>query len=436
MFRRFHVDSALFIRNLMIFVNFIIILFFSSIILLTTRYVIANEVARDFLETLEHLPMQPMYSYFIPLLLYAVLSAIIYLRQTNRVEDQRVDIAINLLEILICFIIIFMLYMGYNGILLLVFADIISYMKTKKTYVFLAVLIVVFLLSNYHVVSIQIPMTSIDSYISVYEATTRNTLYALINLLESLNLILFILFMIVYIANQIQENENITKELSMINRVNRELQNYAEITEKIGEDKERKRIAREIHDTLGHALTGIAAGIDACIAMIDLHPKETKKQLFAISKVVRQGIGDVRGSLNKLRPGALEKHTFKEAIVEMIEEFTGVSELKVDLLYELDDVDFEKIKEDVLFRVIQESLTNSMRHGNATLLTIHVYEKEQVLCLTIEDNGEGCETIVPGFGLKQMQERIGIINGDVTFDGTNGFTTHVKIPMKKGEYND
>ena len=74
------------------------------------------------------------------------------------------------------------------------------------------------------------------------------------------------------------------------------------LPKKIGENNERKRLAREIHDTLGHALTGIAAGVDACIAMIDQNPKATKAQLQVISKVVRQGIKDVRNSLNKLRP--------------------------------------------------------------------------------------------------------------------------------------
>ncbi|WP_418555492.1 histidine kinase dimerization/phosphoacceptor domain-containing protein [Longibaculum muris] len=73
---------------------------------------------------------------------------------------------------------------------------------------------------------------------------------------------------------------------------------------KVGEKCERKRIAREIHDTLSHALTGIAAGTDACIAMIDINPI-AKKRLQVISRVEREGIGDVRNPLNKSRLGAL-----------------------------------------------------------------------------------------------------------------------------------
>lgn len=222
----------------------------------------------------------------------------------------------------------------------------------------------------------------------------------------------------------------------MVHQVNHELENYAAVSEKIAEDKERKRLAREIHDTLGHALTGIAAGVDACIAMIDINPQATKQQLMVISKVVRQGIVDVRNSLNKLRPGALEQHGFKGALENMIEEFTSVSDLTITLDYRLDKVDFENTKEDILFRVIQESITNAVRHGDATHIDISLYIEDQKLKLEIQDNGQGCEEIHYGFGLKQMTERLSMINGKVTYDGHHGFLTVVTIPIQEGELYD
>ena len=82
----------------------------------------------------------------------------------------------------------------------------------------------------------------------------------------------------------------------------------------IAEDRERKRIAREIHDTLGHALTGISAGLDAVGVLIDIDPNRAKEQVKNVSEVVREGIQDVRGSLNRLRPGALEGRTLKYAL--------------------------------------------------------------------------------------------------------------------------
>lgn len=187
---------------------------------------------------------------------------------------------------------------------------------------------------------------------------------------------------------------------------------------------------------MGHALTGIAAGVDACIAMIDRNPEATKKQLFVISRVVRQGIGDVRNSLNKLRPGALEEKGFKGSVENMVHELNSLGNISVKLNYELENVDLEKTKEDALFRMIQESTTNSIRHGHASNVNVHLFIQEHMLCLEIQDDGVGCDTIKYGYGLKQMNERVSILGGMVEFNGENGFLTKIRIPLQKGEIHD
>ena len=117
----------------------------------------------------------------------------------------------------------------------------------------------------------------------------------------------------------------------------------------------------------------------------------------------------------------------------MIEEFADVSDLEIHLNYQLEQVDFEKTKEDVLFRIIQESITNALRHGGADRIDIDIYQQDDILILKVQDNGVGCKDIQYGFGLKQMSERVAIINGTVTYDGHNGFLTVVKIPIQRGE---
>lgn len=125
------------------------------------------------------------------------------------------------------------------------------------------------------------------------------------------------------------------------------------ISEKNAKDKERKRIAREIHDTLGHALTGISAGIDAVLVLIDLDPSRAKKQLKNISEVVREGIKDVRRSIEKLRPGALEGQSLQVALEKIIRDYEVLSDLEITLDYQWGAVDLEVTKEDIIFRVIQ-----------------------------------------------------------------------------------
>lgn len=425
------------IKYWMVVLNFIIVLFYASVILLGTRYMINNHLSRTFLDQMNYLPRHPEVVFFGSLGLFAILTWIIYNRK-NIIEDHIKSHAIySGIEILVSFMMIHLLSMAYNGILLLVFGDIINHMRRNKyAKGILGTLIIVYLLANYDVFSIAFSMSDITQYFEVFEASIKGSLMIGKNILETMNIVMFIFLMITYIASQIQENENISKELDMIYQVNRELKNYAAVTEKIGESNERKRLAREIHDTLGHALTGIAAGVDACIAMIDINPQMTKQQLQIVSKVVRQGIGDVRNSLNKLRPGALEEKGLKGAIEKMIEEFTDVSDMTIDFRYELNHVDFENTKEDILFRIIQESITNALRHGGANHVDVALYVEAEMLVVRIKDNGVGCEKIQYGYGLKQMKERIAIINGEVTFDGHDGFLTMVRIPMRKGEFYD
>ena len=87
------------------------------------------------------------------------------------------------------------------------------------------------------------------------------------------------------------------------------MKNYAALSSHIAEDRERKRIARDLHDSVGHALTGVIAGVDAAKVLIDLNPEKAKEQLTKVSQVVKQGLEGIRPALNKLRPGALENYT-------------------------------------------------------------------------------------------------------------------------------
>lgn len=422
------------IRTFMMSWNFFMITCYAMIFMFSTNYIIANNLSRDFLSSLNYIPEDPGLIFFETLILF---SCVIVLMNffDHRVKEYPFENLLFLsIETILGFFIMKSLYFSYNGIIYLIFCDALFRFKENKYVKWLTIpLSLLLIISNYDFFSTLFPLVNADAYFEVYTSTTRGLLQVGINFLDIINLLFFILFLMIYIANEVQENERMTQELIMVHQVNHELENYAAVSEKIAEDKERKRLAREIHDTLGHALTGIAAGVDACIAMIDINPEATKKQLMVISKVVRQGIVDVRNSLNKLRPGALEQHGFKGAIENMIEEFTSVSDLTISLDYRLDKVDFENTKEDILFRVIQESVTNAVRHGDATHIDISLYIEDNSLYLKIQDNGQGCEEIHYGFGLKQMKERLGMINGKVAYDGHHGFLTIVTIPLQEGE---
>lgn len=418
------------VKNTMFILNVIIVLFYVAVIAITTKYIIGNDLARSFLDKVMYMPTAPVYIISGSVGLLLCLAYCVYYREFNNIRNKTINYLYSLLEVVISVILIFLIYLSYNGIILFVFCDCMYHLKKGLKYqVLLVTLGLIYLLANYEIVTYFYPLVNIEEYFLVYDASIRNCLIIIKRLLEGFNIILFIIFMIIYILKQIQENEYISKKLSMVAMINKKMQKYVIVTEKFGEKNERKRLARELHDTIGHALAGMAVGVDACITMIDKNPQLAKAQLKIISKAIRKGMKDVRNSLNKMRPDFLQQYRLKEAIEKMKEEISNVTDLKINLNYQIDETGFDTKIEDILFRVIQESITNSIRHGLATVVDIDIYKENNLLCLKIKDNGKGCKAINYGFGLKQMVERVSQIRGDINFYSENGFTTEIKIPL-------
>lgn len=418
------------VKNTMFILNVIIVLFYVAVIAITTKYIIGNDLARSFLDKVMYMPTAPVYIISGSVGLLLCLAYCVYYREFNNIRNKTINYLYSLLEVVISVILIFLIYLSYNGIILFVFCDCMYHLKKGLKYqVLLVALGLIYLLANYEIVTYFYPLVNIEEYFLVYDASIRNCLIIIKRLLEGFNIILFIIFMIIYILKQIQENEYISKKLSMVAMINKKMQKYVIVTEKFGEKNERKRLARELHDTIGHALAGMAVGVDACITMIDKNPQLAKAQLKIISKAIRKGMKDVRNSLNKMRPDFLQQYRLKEAIEKMKEEISDVTDLKINLNYQIDETGFDTKIEDILFRVIQESITNSIRHGLATVVDINIYKENNLLCLKIKDNGKGCKAINYGFGLKQMVERVSQIRGDINFYSENGFTTEIKIPL-------
>ena len=421
-------------------INLVAIVYNASIYLFATNYVAAKGFSHSLLERLDAIPGSPSLIFWVSISLYGSLLLVMYYRERHPNQLSVYDKA-TIIEILLMLVIFSVLHSSYNGLILLVFADIFygskefNASKDKKYWFsFIILSFGMLLLSNYDLMSLFIKLPSLDTYIRFYPESVRLLLLFGKNFLYSLNIVVFMISLLFYILSAITERHRIEEELRMTSQANRELNSYLALSEKIAEDRERKRIAREIHDTLGHALTGISAGIDAVKVLVDIDTNRAKEQLNNVSVVVRDGIRDVRGSLNKMRPGALENNTLKEALIKIIREYEAISNLEIHLRYEWDNIDLDIAKEDIVFRVIQESITNSVRHGHAKTIWIELLEEESYV-MTIRDDGVGFDELHYGYGLKQMQERLMIIGGSVRFENRDGFYTHIKIPKIGGRHD-
>ena len=422
-------------------INLLAIVYNASIYLFATNYVAAKGFSHSLLERLDAIPGSPSLIFRVSISLYACLLLVMYYRERHPNQLSVYD-KVTIIEILLMLVIFSVLHSSYNGLILLVFADIFygskefnSSKDKKYWFSFIILSFGMLLLSNYDLMSLFIKLPSLDTYIRFYPESVRLLLLFGKNFLYSLNIVVFMISLLFYILSAITERHRIEEELRMASQANRELNSYLALSEKIAEDRERKRIAREIHDTLGHALTGISAGIDAVKVLVDIDTNRAKEQLNNVSVVVRDGIRDVRGSLNKMRPGALENNTLKEALIKIIREYEAISNLEIHLRYEWDNIDLDIAKEDIVFRVIQESITNSVRHGHAKTIWIELLEEEEAYVMTIQDDGIGFDELHYGYGLKQMQERLMIIGGSVRFENRDGFYTYIEIPKIGGRHD-
>ena len=422
-------------------INLVAIVYNASIYLFATNYVAAKGFSHSLLERLDAIPGSPSLIFWVSISLYGSLLLVMYYRERHPNQLSVYDKA-TIIEILLMLVIFSVLHSSYNGLILLVFADIFygskefnSSKDKKYWFSFIILSFGMLLLSNYDLMSLFIKLPSLDTYIRFYPESVRLLLLFGKNFLYSLNIVVFMISLLFYILSAITDRHRIEEELRMASQANRELNSYLALSEKIAEDRERKRIAREIHDTLGHALTGISAGIDAVKVLVDIDTNRAKEQLNNVSVVVRDGIRDVRGSLNKMRPGALENNTLKEALIKIIREYEAISNLEIHLRYEWDNIDLDIAKEDIVFRVIQESITNSVRHGHAKTIWIELLEEEEAYVMTIQDDGVGFDELHYGYGLKQMQERLMIIGGSVRFENRDGFYTHIEIPKIGGRHD-
>lgn len=390
--------------------------------------------ASSFLESVYVRPWKPEMISVTALACYLLLvlcSSINYLWKTKKRE---IHFFIIVVEIIFCISATVAMNMNYDGLVLLIVADMIREQKGNMQKIVLGVAIIgLYTIVDYNLLGNYFGMIPWDTFLSNFNTSFQAILKGVKNIFTSMNLVLFILYMAMLLQREHNEREQIQILNSQLKFANLKLKAYAIAAEKNAETKERNRLAREIHDTLGHALTGIVAGIDACITMIDISPEATKKQLEKIGNVARQGITDVRRSVSKLRPDALEKMDLEKAISKMMEELKNTANIDIVFKNQVHPLKFLEDEEEVIYRVVQEATTNSVRHGHADKISIEISKKEEWLTIIVKDNGLGCKEVEEGFGLKHMKERLELLNGRLEYDGQDGFFIKASIPIRWGE---
>lgn len=417
--------------TMMVLLNCIIVLFLAFTIVLTQYRVAAAQEAQQFIETLKVMPERPEQKVIMVVFSLWFLCGIIYYKRRNEEEGKEKVLLWNVFEIIFLIFVLKELDMTYNGVIFLVVADMLTYVEDRKNkLIFLFISFLCYMVCSYNLVTMFIPLNSFETWVAFYDGATESFFLGVKTICEILNMILFLVYIVILMMKDRRERERIQLLNAQLQKANEQLHEFAQEKELMGETKERNRLAREIHDTLGHILTGISVGIDAVLVLMDIAPDKAKEQLEGIGDTARRGLQDVRRSVRKLKPDALERMSLNNAIHQMIEDMSKVTNTKIYFVSYMEELKFEADEEEVIYRIIQESTTNAIRHGKATEIWIRISEKDEELTIIISDNGCGCEDIKEGFGLKHIRERVELLNGEVNYQGLIGFTMIAKIPIR------
>lgn len=212
--------------------------------------------------------------------------------------------------------------------------------------------------------------------------------------------------------NEQQARERVEQLMVELEQANRRLAAYATQAEELAMTQERNRLAREIHDNLGHTLTIVNVQIEAAKVVMDSEPKRALDALNKAQELTRKGLTQVRDSVASLRVSPISNRPLSEAIAPLIQEIqnTGiVTEFKV--------IGEPKTLENkvalALYRAAQEGLTNVCKHARASRVDIMLEFKPSQVRLEVKDNGMGSRETTRGFGLLGIRERMQLLGGEL-----------------------
>lgn len=199
------------------------------------------------------------------------------------------------------------------------------------------------------------------------------------------------------------------------------------------EEKERVRIARELHDGVGQLLAAARMNLAA-------GQGEEKLRKETASRLVDDAIREVRSVSHSMMPDVLVKHGLAKALKDLVEKINQAGKPEIQLHLNGWEERWEPAQESVLYRVSQELLTNILKHSDATKVNIDLNKFDDEINLIVEDNGKGFDPgNLPegsGIGLKNMQSRITFLGGHMIIDAVpgRGVTTIIAIPVNEKKH--
>ncbi|GGB51696.1 sensor histidine kinase [Virgibacillus dakarensis] len=234
------------------------------------------------------------------------------------------------------------------------------------------------------------------------------------------------------IANELNAlGEKLQNQVKSLQRMADEKADFARSAHKAAVIEERQRLARDLHDAVSQQLFALTMMSEAAVRQLEKKPEIAKEQMQEVATAALKAQTEMRALLLHLRPVHLSGEALSTGVKKLITELKQKSSLDFHLFID-DDLKLSETTEEHVFRTIQESLSNTLRHANATEVTLRLKKRDNELFLHISDNGNGFDierdtNRKTSYGLKTMKERAEELGGTFIIRSNKGEGTYIDI---------
>lgn len=208
------------------------------------------------------------------------------------------------------------------------------------------------------------------------------------------------------------------------------------------QEKERQRIARDLHDTSLQDLTHLIHQVELSSLYIDQDPLKAKLELASIESGLRKVIDDIRNRIYDLRPMTFDDLGLRETLLNFFSILNRDGQFEI--LSDIDDIEDQFSDEEkeisliMIYRIIQEGVQNAVEHSKGNKIEVLLRDSDLSVFIKIQDNGIGfnleeAEKKDRHFGLSVMKERVFLLGGEMKVDTERGTIVSIEIPKKKSE---
>lgn len=214
-----------------------------------------------------------------------------------------------------------------------------------------------------------------------------------------------------------------------------EYKNKDILLKEIYTNKERNRISRDIHDSVGHRLSAIIIQLSAIEKLAKINGDKASELSGNLRNYATEALNDIREVLHRIKPQNTGKDELITLIQEIINQNSKLTGLNIKFKFSSERYPIPNGVEEVFINAVREFISNSIKHGKASLIDINLFYKEDEIILSMRDNGVGSEKIIKGIGLIALEERVKEHNGSLIIETGKQKGFLIKIVFYRGKYD-